>query len=661
MRIPSYTSSNEIHINLFISCERCKARKVKCDRVDPTCGWCSRQNRECVYKEKQKPGFQVVHKLSRLETLLEDISGRFEKHLTEHGDLCHSEQAVRMPSQCSEFRDLEENYDQPLSASIISQDTPEFDLTWSGSNFNDRSRDFDSDVDISVQSIVDKAGQELIEQAEAGSSSTCFSNPTIAPRMNDYEILPYDLLYTLVDTYFKHVNSWCPILYRKATVDAFFGSHTMGEPDRILLHAIIVTTLRFSKDPRLTLESRTRFYKMSKQKVLLYVTGHPDVRALQALIILAVDMLGTSSGQQDCGLLALIARNIVQLGLDVERSSYLELSSYSPTTMLQAPQPKSWVEDEERRRLCWMTFILDRYATIETTDNFVLDERKMDRSLPCRYDLFSQNEPVKTRWYRYAGSPETIVNRPENLGSFSYHCEILLILSRIQRFLHCPLDITSHSDIQRWREMSSDFDEELIRWLQSLPDEYSKMSELCHPDPGSRISNWITLHAAFVISVIRLHSPAAFPTIHSLIFVPTDYALRRCLTAVDSLRVITQEVLHSNVLTLLGHPFAFTLWVSARLLIVHAATVESGVNAQINFFITTLEQMGRNWQVAQGYAQDLRDVVQEGNSDTGRTYATMRRYVSDRPSLNQQPLRKKDLHMNYIYFHPTAPKRLSDH
>lgn len=53
----------------------------------------------------------------------------------------------------------------------------------------------------------------------------------------DQELPPYDLLYSLVDLYFKHINTWCPILHRKSTFDALFGPSSLDEADRLLLHA----------------------------------------------------------------------------------------------------------------------------------------------------------------------------------------------------------------------------------------------------------------------------------------------------------------------------------------------------------------------------------------------------------------------------------------
>ncbi|KAH0833571.1 hypothetical protein AYO21_05249 [Fonsecaea monophora] len=632
-----------LKISVFNQSEQ--ARKVKCDRAEPACGWCARNNRTCVYKERQKPGLRVGYgreleeKIHRLEALLQVMGRRLEEHIAEHGDFStHRPGSVRLshPTQSASFNTYAQTDPRPSTASIVSQDTPSSDPRWPVANAYERMQYPRPQDAMSIRSVVDNGSHDMAGQSERGHSAAWFPSATPAPSIPDSELPPYDLLYTLVDLYFKHVNPWSPILDRKATFDAFFGSQSMNESEKVLMHAIVATTMRFSKDPRLTPESRGQFHEISRRKIMMYALDHPNVRALQALVILAVDVLGTSNGQQGWNLLALITRNIVQLGLDVEKSAYVESSTYPSATLLQAAQPQSWIENEERRRLCWMTFILDRYATVATADTFTLDEREMDRCLPCRYDLFSRNEPVETRWRRRGAPSELIVNKPENLGSFSYHCEVLGILSRIHRFLHQPLDISRHSDIQRWRETYRGLDGELNDWLQNLPGEYGKISQLCHSDPGSRISNWIMLHAAFVTSVIRLHSSAAYPTLKSPVFTPSYHAIQRCLGAVESLREIAQDVMNTGMLALLGHPFAFALWVSARLLLVHAATMECEVDPKIMFFISTLEQMGQHWQVAGDYARILNDVVQEGSNGSGRTFTAMRRCAYELNLLTSQ-------------------------
>lgn len=65
------------------------------------------------------------------------------------------------------------------------------------------------------------------------------------------------------------------------------------------------------------------------------------------------------------------------------------------------------------------------------------------------------------------------------------------------------------------------------------------------------------------------------------------------------------------MLNKLGPPFAFTLWVAARLLLVHGSTIEHHVSTDIHFFVDTLREMGRYWKVAERYTTILQRVLDE--------------------------------------------------
>lgn len=463
-------------------------------------------------------------------------------------------------------------------------------------------------------------------QSAAAKESKPYSYaPSVSLLSGQADIPPYDLLYSLVDLYFKHINTWCPILHRKNTFDTFFNAPAVDEPDRILLHAIVATALRFCEDPSLTPESRKRYHEIGKQKVMLYGMQHPTVKALQALVILAFDFFGQSDGPQSWNILALLVGNVRRLRMNTENSLALDPSPYLSAGTLREfvlPKPTSWVEDEGRRRLFWMVYILDRYVAVASATDFLLSETEVGRALPCRYDLFSKNEPVETRWFVGPGRTDLIINRPENLGSFSHHCDVLRTMSQVQEFLRKPVDICSLTEVQHWQRTYHDLDEELNAWLYNLPDEYSRISQLCHSDPTSKISNWIMIHAAFVTAVLRLHSCAAYPTVRSHIFTPSYIATQRCMAAVESLRAIVQDVVNTGMLSLLGPHFAFSLWVSARLLLVHSSSTGNDVDPMIWFFIGTLEQMGLYWPVAQRYAQLLNRVIKacrQASSPSGPT------------------------------------------
>lgn len=158
--------------------------------------------------------------------------------------------------------------------------------------------------------------------------------------------------------------------------------------------------------------------------------------------------------------------------------------------------------------------------------------------------------------------------------------------------------------------------------------------------------------------MIRLHSSAAYPTTRSPIFTPSYSASQRCHTAVEDICTLCTFAKNNNMLTKLGPPFAFSLWVAARLLLVHGSTIDHKLNPAINSLVETLREMGCYWQVAQRYATLLSRVLEEYNDSergppgvngvretpsTVRILADMRRCAYDLDFLiSRQP---KPLHM----------------
>ncbi|KAI2384335.1 hypothetical protein LOY87_006434 [Ophidiomyces ophidiicola] len=433
---------------------------------------------------------------------------------------------------------------------------------------------------------------------------------------SDADLPPYDLLYALVDLYFEHINTWCPILHRRTTLDTLFGPSPLKEEDRMLLYAIVATTLRFSTDPRLNEDNRKRYYEISKQKVLIYGIYNSSVTALQALVVLSLDFVGSSHGPPGWKLLALIVRSVVQLGLAQESTSSLVANMFPSIYTLRAnilPDPKTWIEEEGRRRLFWMVYLLDRYSTIATAFDFALDDKEIDRKVPCKTDYFLRDQPSETRWFE-TQSRTDYMNRRDHLGSFGFYIEVLGILSRIHLFLKRPVDIGALPDVEQWQSTYRTLDNELSIWEYHLPKAYSFDKSRLNVIPRgckSAHCGWVMLHAAHQTTVIRLHSSAAYPTTRSSIFTPSYSASQRCRMAVENIRLLARFVLDNNLLDKLGPPFAFSLWVAARLLLVRGSTIAHTVDPEMNFFIDTLRRMGKYWKVAERYSTILQRVVDE--------------------------------------------------
>ncbi|KAI5304830.1 hypothetical protein KEM56_005859 [Ascosphaera pollenicola] len=621
-----------------ISCELCKQRKVKCDRAQPSCGWCTRNGQICEYKERKKPGLRAGYgkelesRLDRLERIISTQAQLIETHLIDrHNDRDNASAQLhhRSPSSL-----VSEARSSPRVA-LRPQDTPNTDTSR-------RPRAGIASSQASMPMQFNGVNSALHQRVPAGMGSPVAlsqlintpqqprgdqahpvrfegPNPLYSPTecsAPDPDLPPYDLLYNLVDLYFEHVNTWCPILHRRTTLDTFFGPTPLGVEDRMLLYAIVAVTIRFSKDSRLDKKNEKRFHDNAKQKVLLYGLESSSIKALQALVILALDLVGSSNGPPGWKLLAVICRSVVQIGLSVETTSNLAANWYPSIYTLRAnvlPEPHTWIEDESRRRLFWEVYILDRYATITTAFDFALNENDIDRKLPCREEFFNKNHMVETQYF--VPHPRTDYSGPrENIGSWGFYVEVIGILSRIHLFLKRPVDIGSLTDVEEWQDMYRRLDDELTRWESSLPKEYASDNALrLLMSKANKTVNcgWAMLHATYQTAIIRLHSSAAYPTTRSAIFTPSYSAIQRCLLAVQAIHTLTTFVVDHGILDKVGPTFAFTLWVCARLLLVHGSTVAHTLKPEMYFFVKTLRDMGHYWQVAERYSSILQRVLDE--------------------------------------------------
>ncbi|KAK3710419.1 hypothetical protein LTR37_010262 [Vermiconidia calcicola] len=490
-------------------------RKVKCDRGEPSCGWCLRNGQVCEYKERKKPGLRAGYgreleaRLDQLEGVLQNQQNVLQQLANHLPGAQNGSASLASPTAHSQH--------VPQAETALFMQTPSMYPTAApvGRRLSGLQSQMAGDRSQQGSNFLRHASKPSLQTTMTGSSDgyTATDPPLESPSLNipstnpmgmathegamnavsqDQDFPPYDLLYALTDLFFKHINTWCPMLHRRTTLDSLFGPSTLEEADRILLHAIVATTLRFSQDSRLNDQSRERYHNTSKQKVLLYGLENSSVKALQALVILALDIVGNSNGPPGWNLLALITRSVVQLGLAVEATSASVAPVFPSIYTLRAmvlPEPTSFIEDESRRRLFWMIYLLDRYATVATAFEFALDDKEIDRKLPCRDDLFSRNQPVDTKWFQTAERTDYSTNKPENLGSFSYYIEIIGILSQIHRFLKKPVDIGALSDVEQWQQEYRDLDSKLSAWKFSLPSEYGNMSRIFNASGGNKIVN----------------------------------------------------------------------------------------------------------------------------------------------------------------------------
>ena len=225
----------------------------------------------------------------------------------------------------------------------------------------------------------------------------------------DPEVLPSpDIVRDLIDLYWSHIHPWAPILgpthvtpaqiraeRRDPQQKSSYCRITMDPPWDLVVHAIVVITLRLSKDPRL--EGRKQHYhQAAKQHVIAHAIESTSITSLQALTLLALDLIGSEQSPSSWGILALLTRSVVHLNLSIEEKGSSGAHPYAvpPVPSLSRtniiPPSEDWHEDEARRRLFWLIFVLDRCACVSTGWDFAVSIYDITRRLPCADEIWAR-------------------------------------------------------------------------------------------------------------------------------------------------------------------------------------------------------------------------------------------------------------------------------
>ena len=204
--------------------------------------------------------------------------------------------------------------------------------------------------------------------ADSGFSPMSQPDPDLLP--------PPDLVRDLIQLFYQNIHPWVPI---------FSPTHLQFEqPWSIVVYAIVVVSLRLSTDPRLE-GRRERYKRLAKRHVLSHAIESTHLSSVQALVLLSIDLIGSDQQPSSWGILGLLTRSATHLGLTAENAKLC--SNLSPTSILKAPT--SWAEEESRRRLFWVIFILDRYSCAATGWNYALPDYDIKRRLPCSDGLWA--------------------------------------------------------------------------------------------------------------------------------------------------------------------------------------------------------------------------------------------------------------------------------
>lgn len=127
---------------------------------------------------------------------------------------------------------------------------------------------------------------------------------------------------------------------------------------RIVLHTITIAASKFLPDAKALSHSP----EGTRKWVIATAMDCLSLESLQALIILAFNDIGNGNASQAWSIVGSLTRTVEYTQLAQEQ----EDGDYRPFCQPYAslPPTNSWIEVEERRRVFWNVFLLDRFCSV---------------------------------------------------------------------------------------------------------------------------------------------------------------------------------------------------------------------------------------------------------------------------------------------------------
>ncbi|KAI6773087.1 hypothetical protein HG530_004045 [Fusarium avenaceum] len=578
------------------SCSLCRRRKAKCSRDQP-CGTCIKLGAECIYdQEKSKPGMRA----GAIETLTQRIATLENMFVGQSVLWQQIWKSIKQPNTQEYGRTPESHPEISIQQmeSEVRRHLTELPLSEMGQQVN-----------------------SVVEGIQPGStfSATNTHQPKITSGLQHQISLgtlpPDDLVDSMVNIYFNQIHPWIPMLH-EPTFQGLLSDRSGRARVSTILHAITSLCIRFSDDPRLqnSPELRAQYSTSCRQTVILASMESFSVENLQAMTICAFDIIGSGRGPSAWSIVGSMSRTVEQLRLSTEQEEEETQSCQSRSKALIErvaflPPASTWAEVEERRRIFWNVFLMDRFCSICTGWNLSLTSADVTRRLPCEGAIWETGEPSQTPTPYFGISTRSQDRETDclpaardtedgqaSLGGFAFCIEATESLSLVTSFfLQYRVDFKEVHKVQRWFIRFKQLDLRLVQWKVFLPEKWRKACQ--YNNDGNLDPNLVLAHIAHNTAVVLLHQGLAYPPAEwqSLpVKLPSASSAETCQVAADEVATIAEQFLgHSHII--ISPQFSFCLFVCGKMLLTHAAYSQSTLSSSFDSIITSLEEISQRW------------------------------------------------------------------
>ncbi|KAL5042209.1 fungal-specific transcription factor domain-containing protein [Aspergillus fruticulosus] len=502
-----------------IACAVCRRRKLRCDGKKPSCGTCSRLGHECTYDEARKKSGPKRGYVKQLEARLAQVETLLKTQEPDNVTVSQPKEHAFPVGLPREPVGAEMHVMGNMDNSISPTEGPT--ATGPASYTPER------------MDTANTFGWDMI--------SLGLEEPFPAREVIDELNL----------IYFDKVHPFLPIIHRPRYMAAMDFAPNSRPPAClqyiVWAHASAVSE-KYSNLHALFYQRARKYAELDQMKGL--GEGILTLTHCQAWLLIGCyeyKMMFFPRAWLSAGSASRLA---VMLGLHRLDGEGLEVKQCLPL-------PRDWTEKEERRRVFWMAFNVDRYASIGTGWPTCIDERDIMTNLPASEEAFVNGKPEKT-----ARLSDALVGTDlEELSAFASVAFVSCLLGRNLTHLHRPEPQDNDNDLNGifWQRHRS-HDNILLHFALSMPSHLRLPAGIADP-------NVLFCNLAVHTSTICLHQAAIFKAEKN--GMPNQIILeskRRCIVAADQISSIMKMVSSMDMTKM--NPFvSFCVYVAARVFV----------------------------------------------------------------------------------------------
>ncbi|KAL3965532.1 hypothetical protein ACCO45_002536 [Purpureocillium lilacinum] len=494
------------------ACQSCRKKKSKCSRQQP-CSQCVKSGVECTYEDKRLKGGIKTGVVERLNQRIDALESMFLG------------QGILM----QQFMDAGRNRVAPPAFSgrsssegehptILRMHTDRLKQVLQSAAANS-----DSDQDTLRDSRAPDAGTKRKRSFDAyvppkrihttSTQDLCSLNP-----------LPKDIDDTLT-TYFKLVHPWLPVLHPATFLRRAHDPNRSDGVTMILRAIVAVAAKHVQKSDAEDVSDLSEYAEACRQAVVATAMEGNSIEAVQALLLITFDT-GSGSSSSPWSLVSLVTRKVEDLQLNAEDSSRRDSFGEFFLTCPPVPQPATtWLETEERRRVFWAAFLMDRFCSIMTSAAPVISSKSIRRRLPCDGCMWESDQCVETSYFKLDDQPQVEENTapeetspfpppyatkegPNGVGGLAYTIEATESLSLITKFnLRHSLEHGDANRLSAWLTRFRQLDSRLLQWELCLTHRWRDVRVVNgYIDPNLTLA-----HMTHNAAIIMLHRRLAHP------------------------------------------------------------------------------------------------------------------------------------------------------